>query len=125
MINNDLISTWVSAQISGDPDKYGSDAGASRLTATYLNSIDLRESITAETMQTVQSIYRTRRKYLEVHPEFDRRDKALRSRRGHTSIEYNGQTHIIWGDDILTVSQAKELSDQLFDHLEDPANDGS
>ena len=74
-------------------------------------------------IQNIPSVSRERRKYLARHTEYDTRLEAQRFRKHFKEVEHRGHTRIIWGDDTLTISQAKELSDELFEHLEELQDD--
>ncbi len=125
-MSDTVIAGWVSKNISTEPEKYGCDKGGHTLVSDYLYEVHPEGGkLPVLIIQNIPSVYRERRKYLALHQEYDNRVEAQRFRKHFKEVEHKGQTHIIWGDDLLTVSQAKELSDQLFDHLEDLENDGS
>lgn len=119
-MSNTVIAGWVSGKIKTNPEKYGCDTGGHVLASDYLYEVQpAGGKFPVLIIQNIPSVYRERRKYLASHPEYDTRIEAQRFRKHFKEVEHKGQTHIVWGDDTLSVSQAKELSGQLFEHLEE------
>lgn len=119
-MSDTVIAGWVSKRISTEPDKYGCDKGGHHLASDYLFEVHPEGGkLPVLIIQNIPSVYRERRKYLCSHLEYDTRVEAQRFRKHFKEVEHKGQTHIVWGDDTLTIPQAKELSDQLFEHLEE------
>ncbi len=123
-MSDTVIAGWVSKKISSDSDKYGSDKGGHSLASDYLYEVHPEGGkLPILIIQNIPTVYRERRKYLALHPEYDNRVEAQRFRKHFKELEHKGQTFISWGDYPLTVSHVKELSDQLFDCLEGDQND--
>ena len=115
-MSDTIIAGWVSKKISSDPDKYGCDKGGHELASDYLFEVHPEGGrIPALIIQGITSVYRERRKYLAHHPEYDKRVEAQRFRKHFKEVEHQGQTHINFDD--LSVIDAKELIDELVDHI--------
>ncbi len=119
-MSDTVIAGWVAKKIKTEPDKYGCDKGGHVLVSDYLYEVHPEGGkLPVLIIQNIPSVYRERRKYLASHLDYDKRVEAQRFRKHFKEVEHKGQTHIVWGDETLTISKAKELSDELFEHLEE------
>ena len=69
----DITFQWVKKKIRQNPERFGSDEGTADLIASYLEANNPGCSVSKETVKTITTIARQRRKFLELHPEFDLR----------------------------------------------------
>jgi len=69
----DITFRWVEKQSREHPERFATDGGTAELIASYLESNNPGVSVSRETVRTITTIARQRRKFLELHPEFDLR----------------------------------------------------
>ena len=111
-----ILTEWVEGMIIDNPELYAGDFGGHNLAAEYIKINMTNGAISPMVVAGVPSVYRSRRKFLEDHPEYDRRDIALRFRKKPLdSSEHEGQTFIDF--DTLTDDEAKELIGELIEHV--------
>ncbi len=69
----DITFQWVEKQIREHPERFATDGGTTELIASYLEANNPGVSVNRETVKAITTIARQRRKFLELHPEFDLR----------------------------------------------------
>ncbi len=112
---DDVLMEWVFNKISNNPELYGTDKGGHTLVSDYIYTIHNSAGRISEfVIKSIPSVYRLRRKILAKHREYDKRTETFRN---GTSKNYDlkGQTYINY--DSLTTSEAKELIDDLVEHI--------